>query len=240
MRMHRSRGCDSLQTSRRERSLSGKRHIDVERIIMITRRTRTLSVGLLLAGVLAFPTTAYAEDNSSPSPSPSSPPGEVAPDYENPLDLHLPDGEAVVSCADPSIIRGQEEGDTNWYLYCTTDPLTETERDAEGNLVFHNIPIFTSTDLIDWTYAGDAFETKPAWVGVGGMWAPEITYQDGQYLLYYAASETAAGSSAIGVGTSDSPTGPFIDSGDPVVDPAVLGSREGRWQFDPEFLLYEG
>ncbi len=203
---------------------------------MISRRARMLSLTLVLAGALAVPTTAYAEGDPSPSPSPSSPPGEVAPDYENPLDLHLPDGETVVSCADPNIIRGQEEGDTNWYLFCTTDPLTETERDAEGNLVFHYIPIFTSTDLIDWTYAGDAFEEKPAWIGNGTFWAPEITYQDGQYVLYYATPETAGGSSAIGVGVSDSPTGPFTDSGDAVVDPAA----NGRWQFDPEFLEYEG
>lgn len=219
-----------------------KRHNDVERIIMITRRTRTLSIGLLLAGVLAVPTTAYAVGDPSPAASAAQATAtslaatSVAPSYENPLDLHLPDGEAVVSCADPSIIRGQQEGDTNWYLYCTTDPLTETERDAEGNLVFHYVPIFTSTDLVDWTYAGDAFEEKPAWIGNGTFWAPEITYQDGQYVLYYATPETAGGSSAIGVGTSDSPTGPFTDSGDAVVDPAA----NGRWQFDPEFLFHEG
>lgn len=199
---------------------------------MVTSRTRTLSIALLIAGALAIPTTAYA-GGSSPSPSPSAPPtGDT---YENPLELHLPDGGEAVSCADPTVIRGQEEGDTHWYLYCTTDPLTE-QRDSEGNLVFHNVPIFSSTDLVDWTYVGDAFAEKPAWIGNGTFWAPEITYQDGQYVLYYATPETAGGSSAIGVGVSDSPTGPFVDSGDPVVDPAA----NGRWQFDPEFLSYGG
>jgi arabinan endo-1,5-alpha-L-arabinosidase len=190
-----------------------------------------LATSVLGGGVLAVPAAATTTQEAPAEQRKR----QVAPDYQNPLNLTLPGGESVVSCADPDVIRGQEDGDTNWYLYCTTDPLTETERNAEGGLVFHNVPMFTSTDLVNWNYAGDAFPVKPSWVApTGGIWAPEVAYSDGQYRLYYGASETsiAGGSSAIGVAVSDSPTGPWVDTGVPVVEPAA----SGRWQFDPEVL----
>ena len=39
-----------------------------------------------------------------------------------------------------------------------------------------------------------------------GLWAPEIQFFGGKYYLYYAASETKAGGSAIGVATGPTPT----------------------------------
>jgi arabinan endo-1,5-alpha-L-arabinosidase len=151
--------------------------------------------------------------------------------YRNPLEPTSPVG-IVESCADPSVIRGQEpEDDHLWYMYCTTDPLNDDDRDANGNFVFRLIPTFSSSDLVNWEYEGDAFATRPDWVGdTAGLWAPEIAYFNGQYYLYYAAQFTDGGSSAIGVATSDSPLGPWTDSGDPVVDPLP----DGRWAFDPE------
>jgi arabinan endo-1,5-alpha-L-arabinosidase len=182
----------------------------------------------------ATPTPA-AEPAPTAKPSPGRDP-EPATEYTNPLSLAVEGGEAQ-SCADPDVIRGQEKGDRAWYLYCTSDALYDDERDAAGALVIHNVPMFRSIDLVTWQYVGDAFPTKPSWVA-GGVWAPEISYRDGRYLLYYAASETAPagagepnGPSAIGVATSDSPTGPWADTGVPVVAPS------GRWQFDPEVLV---
>jgi arabinan endo-1,5-alpha-L-arabinosidase len=173
----------------------------------------------------------------APDPSPDPDPGDPATEYTNPLRLPLGDGAEAASCADPDLIRGQEAGDIHWYLYCTSDALYEDERDENGALVIHNVPMFRSTDLVTWSYAGDAFPTKPAWVPpTGGVWAPEIDYRDGRYLLYYGASETTIGGSAIGVATSDSPTGPWTDTGVPVVAP----DPTGRWQFDPEVVDAEG
>jgi arabinan endo-1,5-alpha-L-arabinosidase len=202
-------------------------------------RRIALSIAFLVFGSVAVPSAVLAEGiRPSPSPTPTPIPGEVAPNYENPLDLQLPNGEQAMSCADPDVIRGQEPSDINWYLYCTSDPLTEEEvSEVPGATVFHNIPIFRSTDLVHWTYTGDAFATKPAWI-TGGVWAPDIAYANGQYLLYYAASETnlPGGASAVGVATSDSPTGPWTDTGTPVVEPAP----GGQWRFDPEFLSVDG
>lgn len=163
---------------------------------------------------------------------------EVKRTYQNPLDIQVPNDGKVESCADPSLIRGQTSGDTYWYMYCTTDPLNG--QDKTGNdFNFHLIPMLRSRDLVHWTYMGDAFSARPGWVGdTAGLWAPEIDFFNSQYYLYYTASETDAGGSAIGVATSNSPLGPWVDSGSPAVEPhdapCCPGAR--RWVFDPEVI----
>jgi arabinan endo-1,5-alpha-L-arabinosidase len=198
------------------------------------RPFRLLPAVAALALALPFTVTAPAAALAVPA---ASDPGIPSP-YANPLDLRLPGDAQAESCADPDVLQvpATGAGPATWYLYCTTDALTD-ERDQSGALVFHTIPMYSSTDLTHWAYVGDAFPTQPAWV-TGGVWAPEISYRDGRYLLYYTASETrrpdgsAGGGSAIGVAVSDSPTGPFVDTGIAVVEPAA----SGRWQFDAEVV----
>ena len=160
--------------------------------------------------------------------------------YTNPLPIKISGNALVGSCADPTIIRGQTAGDNYWYMYCTTDPLNDNDKTG-GSFNFHLIPMLRSSDLVNWTYQGDAFSTRPAWVASdAGLWAPEIKFLNGQYYLYYTASWTTlpGGGSAIGVATSSSPLGPWIDSGAPAVEPheapCCAGSR--RWVFDPEVV----
>jgi arabinan endo-1,5-alpha-L-arabinosidase len=161
--------------------------------------------------------------------------------YSNPLPIQIPGGGLVQSCADPSILRGQQPGDTYWYVYCTTDPLNDQDRDPNGNLNFHLMPMLKSNDLKHWTYAGDAFASRPSWVASNaGLWAPDIRFFNGQYYLYYTASDTSlpGGGSAIGVATSTSPTGPWTDSGGPVVEPhaAPCCPSSRRWVYDPDVV----
>ena len=171
------------------------------------------------------------------------PPQTVGLTYTNPLQITKPGGGRVESCADPSIIHSQVTGDTNWYLYCTTDPHNTTDVDSQGNLNFHLITMAKSADLVNWTYIGDAFSQKPAWVKAdAGLWAPDIEYRNGKYFLYYTASDTVAGGSAIGVATSSSPAGPWTDSGEPVVPPQAppgpgANPNDRRWVFDPEVIV---
>ena len=200
------------------------------------------AVALVALAAALVPASAQA---AGPADSAARERAPAAGTYRNPLDLRTPDGVAVESCADPTTIRGQQPGDTNWYLYCTTDPLHGADRDAAGDFVFHLIPTFRSTDLVNWVYVGDAFAARPEWVAdTAGMWAPEIVFSDGRYYLYYGASETdlPGGGSAIGVATSASPTGPWVDSGRPVVEPQDAPCCPGarRWVFDPEVVEADG
>ena len=164
--------------------------------------------------------------------------------YRNPLEPEVPGDGIVESCADPTVIEGQE-GEGRWYLYCTADPLNDEDRNAAGDLIFRQIPMMTSTNLVDWTYVGEAFAgNRPVYATpTAGLWAPEIAYfpDTGRYHLYYTVTDTTlpGGGSAIGVATSDGPTGPWSHATTPAVEPHgadCCGPDSRRWVFDSEVL----
>jgi arabinan endo-1,5-alpha-L-arabinosidase len=108
-----------------------------------------------------------------------------------------------------------------------------------------NVPILTSPDLIRWQLVGDAFPENPEWArrSPGDMWAPHVTrWDDGTYRLYFSAGRRDAPEMAIGVATASDPSGPFTDTGGPIVtgrtfsaiDPFVLHTDEDT------FYLYWG
>ena len=111
--------------------------------------------------------------------------------YKNPV--------VSYSLPDPTIIKAN---DGYFYLYATED--------------IRNTPIHRSKNLIDWEKTGTAFtnETRPKFEPKGGLWAPDINYVNGKYLLYYSMSvwggEWTCG---IGVAVADKPEGPFTDKG---------------------------
>ena len=122
--------------------------------------------------------------------------------YANPL-APVPGDGTVDSCADPTVIKGQDgetlDGKQVWYMYCTTDPLNDADVDANGDPVFHRIPTMVSTDLVNWTYVGDAFPLDggdiPAWIDpTAAFWAPEVVYSSAtdQYYLFVTVTETTA------------------------------------------------
>jgi arabinan endo-1,5-alpha-L-arabinosidase len=161
--------------------------------------------------------------------------------YTNPLELQIPGDGLVESCADPSVIQGQED-EGYWYLYCTMDPLNDEDR-TESGFNFRMVPQLRSTDLVHWTYVGEAFTERPSWATAdAGLWAPEIEYDDDtdRYILYVTVTNTtfAGGGSAIAGATSDGPTGPWTWADEPVVEPHAPDCcpNDRRWVFDPEVI----
>lgn len=64
------------------------------------------------------------------------------------------------------------------------------------------------------------------------MWAPDATFKDGTYYLYFPAKDRQ-GAFRIGVATSTSPTGPFTARPQPMkgsfsIDPAVFTDDDGK------------
>ncbi|MFW6289900.1 MAG: family 43 glycosylhydrolase [Mariniphaga sp.] len=111
--------------------------------------------------------------------------------YQNPV--------VAKSLPDPTVIKASN----GWYyLYATED--------------IRNTPVHKSKDLVNWEFTGTAFTdaTRPDFEPGGGLWAPDINFINGQYVLYYSMSvwggEWTCG---IGVATSQSPEGPFTDRG---------------------------
>ena len=181
----------------------------------------------------------------------SAPPSSATTDgYRNPLRPGVNgSGRTVDSCADPTVLRGQQPGDRYWYLYCTTDPLDDQDTAGPGDPVFHPVPMMRSTDLVDWTYVGDALPEAPSWAAEGaGLWAPDVVYSrslDRYYLTFVVTDVDGAVSgepgctsdSAIGVATSRRPTGPWRVSDTPVVAPHRAGAGcDFFWTYDPDIL----
>jgi arabinan endo-1,5-alpha-L-arabinosidase len=94
---------------------------------------------------------------------------------------------------DPCIIK---VGDT-YHLFCTG----HVDK-AEGL-----IPWRVSKDLIDWTLQGHVLDSIPEWAqaavpGTRGAWAPDISYFNGRYHLYYSCSTFGSQRSVIGLTTN--------------------------------------
>lgn len=81
----------------------------------------------------------------------------------------------------------------------------------------HITTVYKSKNLVDWEYVGNAFnpEDRPDFEPNAGMWAPDINYINGQYVLYYAMSVWGGQQTCgIGVAVSSKPEGPFKILGD--------------------------
>lgn len=143
---------------------------------------------------LLFSTLCFLLAQCSPSDEQQEAPlSPVAPatEYANPV--------VAGSLPDPTIIRT----DDGWfYLYATED--------------HRNTPIMKSKNLVKWGLVGTAFTdaTRPNFEPGGGLWAPDICYINGKYVLYYSMSVWGGGSTCgIGVAVADKPGGPFEDRG---------------------------
>jgi arabinan endo-1,5-alpha-L-arabinosidase len=94
---------------------------------------------------------------------------------------------------DPSIGR---EGNS-YYVFATTSNA------AEGQF-----PIRCSHDLLEWKLCGYVFPSIPAWIHEASpttkeLWAPDISYYQGKYHLYYAYSAFGVNTSGIALATNE-------------------------------------
>lgn len=98
---------------------------------------------------------------------------------------------------DPHILRV----DDTYYAYST-------------NMGGTNIPVLTSTDLVNWEGLGDALPALPKWamLNFGNVWAPGVIQIEDQFVMYYVARDKEIDKQCIGVGVSADPAGPFADS----------------------------
>lgn len=129
-----------------------------------------------------------------------------------------------ISVHDPVIIKQ----DSVYYIFCT------------GN----GISVWSSVNMVDWTREKPVFAEAPQWAVdtipgfKGNIWAPDISYHNGQYYLYYSVSAFGKNTSAIGVATnktlhSGSPDFKWVDHG------RVIQSYPGKtnWNaIDPNLI----
>lgn len=80
--------------------------------------------------------------------------------------------------------------------------------------------IRTSKDILTWNNAGNVLPSVPAWITTalglnpGSLWAPDISYFNGQFHVYYAGSTFGSNASVIGLATTTSLASPkWVDDG---------------------------
>jgi arabinan endo-1,5-alpha-L-arabinosidase len=135
--------------------------------------------------------------------------------------------DTLISVHDPVMIRQ----DSTYYIFCTG----------------WGISAFSSTDMKHWKQQSPVFAKAPQWAidavpgFKGHIWAPDISYHDGQYYLYYAVSAFGKNTSCIGLATNktlDTTSRDFkwVDHG------KVIQSIPGRdmWNaIDPNLIMDE-
>ena len=107
------------------------------------------------------------------------------------------------------------------------------------------IPFICSNDKVSWEFCGRVFENNPTWTrevnpNLADIWAPDISYFNERWYLYYAVSSFGSQNSAIGLATNatlnpESPDYAWVDQGQ------VLRSQAGdRWNaIDPNLVIDE-
>ena len=98
----------------------------------------------------------------------------------------------IVPAHDPAIVR---EGKT-YYVFTTG-------KAAGGG----QLGIRCSDDLIHWRHCGHVFDSVPSWIterspGTKDLWAPDISFVDGRYRLYYTYSVFGKNTSGIALATN--------------------------------------
>jgi arabinan endo-1,5-alpha-L-arabinosidase len=146
------------------------------RLARLNALTTILSVAIALEGCGG----ASSPVNSNPNP----PSGGVLENYKL--------TGAVSPVHDPSMIR---QGST-YYVFST-----------DASPVGSYLQIRCSADKVNWTPCGHIFDTIPAWVtakipGIAGLWAPDVSYFNGLYHVYYAGSSFGTNTSVIGLVTN--------------------------------------
>ena len=116
-----------------------------------------------------------------------------------------------------------------------------TSHDAPGAdwFVMDNLMTYSTTDLVNWTDHGPAMNSADfSWAKKNTLWASQVVERNGKFYAYVPIERATGQGPAVGVGVSESPTGPFKDPlGKPLItagvwagdiDPTVFIDDDGQ------------
>lgn len=124
--------------------------------------------------------------------------------------------------ADPEIVYSHQT--KKYYIYSTTDG-----QPGWGGWYF---TAYSSDDLKHWTYEDVILDLKSEQVpwANGNAWAPcieeKLVKGKYKYYFYYSGNPKNGQGKQIGVAVADSPTGPFVDLGHPIITESPVGGGQ--------------
>ncbi|MCB0525648.1 MAG: family 43 glycosylhydrolase [Saprospiraceae bacterium] len=140
-----------------------------------------------------------------------------------------------IRTADPS---GHVWADGKMYLYCSHD------EECQPDFYMKDWHVFSSSDLVNWEDHGACMSVGDLSWADNYAWAPDCAYKNGKYYFCLTAGtgikdrqnpKNSTKWMGIGIGVSDSPTGPFKDAigkplwTDPYVnDPCLFIDNDGQ------------
>ncbi|SMQ53013.1 unnamed protein product [Zymoseptoria tritici ST99CH_3D7] len=151
-------------------------------------------------------------------------------------------GALAASLEKRAVEPGVVKGDT--FIH---DPTVVKKPDGTYLAAFtaNGIGLKTSTDRTTWKDVGAAFPNGAAWTttytkGDKNLWAPDLSYHNGQYYMYYSASSFGTSRSAIFLATSKTgASGSWTDAGRVIesfdnsnfnaIDPNLYVATDGKW-----------
>lgn len=122
---------------------------------------------------------------------------------------------------------------------------------SQTGLYAPNIPTAFSQTLNHWPAVQAAMPVVPQWATQGFVWAPDVRYLDGRYVMFFdsmaqptvyfdpAASGFPQYAQCIGVAISSTPSGPFVGQSQPLIcDLGAHGAIDPRTFLAPNGQLY--
>lgn len=146
---------------------------------------------------------------------------------------------SCVFCADPTALVYQDR----LYVYGTNDNQQYLVNGKKGSNGYGNIKslvIFSTDDMLNWTFHGTIDVGKVCGSWCGNSWAPSAVWrqtEDGkdEFFVYFAN-----GANNVGVLKGSSPTGPFKSPrSNALIRHGMAGVDPCNWLFDPGVVIDE-
>lgn len=202
--------------------VTAREALERARVVFSAQSTRRLAVQQCLDGVRHALDATRARDSGGATAflraaapacqSALASPGEAAPVL-------------AYDFADPFVMRVGND----YYAYATN---------AAGG----SVQLARSRDLAQWSLAGNALGSLPAWAAPGSVWAPATLDRFPVVVLYYTVREASTGRQCLSVALSGRPEGPFLDGSQGPLECADHGAIDPSPFVDADgqaYLLYK-